>query len=67
MIKNQILADNTNPNLKFEYTDNEHSLAYTLPEGYYDYDFQLNESSDKVTTFKCGQNYRFAIRFITPS
>ena len=67
LIKNQILADNTNPNLKFEYTDNEHSLAYTLPEGYYDYDFQLNESSDKVTTFKCGQNYRFAIRFITPS
>lgn len=67
LIKTQILADNTNPNLKFEYTDNKHSLTYTLPEGYYDYDFQLNESSDKVTTFKCGQNYRFAIRFVTPS
>lgn len=67
LIKSYISSNNTNPYLKFEYTDNTHSLKYTLPEGYYDYDFQLNESSDKVTTFKKGQKYRFAIRFITPS
>lgn len=67
LLNQTINFDGTGNSLRFFYTDNEHSLPYNLPTGYYDYDFQLNESSNKVTTFKKGQKYRFAIRFITPS
>lgn len=67
LLRNNIGSDGIGSKLRFFYTDKNHSLSYNIPTGYYDYDFQLNESSNKVTTFKKGQRYRFAIRFITSS
>ena len=65
VLRRQIDNRGYNPYLTFVYQNSANGCPYNLPKGYYDYDFQLNESSTYVTTFKTGQKYRFALRFIT--
>ena len=59
VLRRQIDNKGYNPYLTFVYQNSANGCPYNLPKGYYDYDFQLNESSTYVTTFKTGQKYRF--------
>lgn len=54
--------------LKFESTGAD-TFNYTIPyypnNGYYPYSTQLNDSSDRIKTFKGGETYRIGVRFFT--
>lgn len=39
-------------------------IPYVYAEGYYPYDNQLQYTNSQITTFKGGEKYRFALRFI---
>ena len=41
------------------------NAPYYSNDGLYPYESQLNSSSDKITGFKGGEKYRFAIQFVT--
>lgn len=49
----------------FYSTSTDLNAPYYGNNGLYPYECQLNSSSDKITSFKGGEKYRFAIQFIT--
>ncbi len=56
--------------VKFEYstsaslTNPKSNIPYVSADGYYPYESQLNYTNSQITTFKGGEKYRFALRFI---
>ena len=55
--------------VSFEYSDTsdlssgKSHIPYVKADGYYPYESQLNYPSDKITTFKGGEKYRFGLQF----
>ena len=56
--------------VEFVYSDTKSTssetchIPYVKAEGYYPYESQLNYTSKQITTFKGGEKYRFALRFV---
>lgn len=44
-------------------TEATKDIPYVIAEGYYPYENQLKYTNDRITTFKGGEKYRFALRF----
>lgn len=50
--------------VEFQMTNSEdENIPYVTPSGLYPYENQLKNSSSRITTFKGGEKYRFALRF----
>lgn len=56
----------------FEYSNTKdlksdmNHIPYVYAEGYYPYESQLEYTNAQISTFKGGEKYRFAVRFIRP-
>lgn len=52
--------------VEFQYSSNKiaGNIPYVYSDGYYPYENQLKYTSSQITTFKGGEKYRFALRFI---
>lgn len=64
-IKNSMYDPATGISTKivFGYSSGEDNIPYIENESIYPYENQLRYSSSKITTFKGGEKYRFAIKF----
>lgn len=61
-----VLGDSPIGKLEFiEITDRSRAVPYYDYPGNYPYECQLNYSSDRIRTFKCGEKYRFGCVFIS--
>lgn len=58
--------------VNFEYSNSKelssmmNHIPYVSAEGYYPYESQLEYMNSQISTFKGGEKYRFAVRFIRP-
>lgn len=50
--------------VSFEYSSGDSNIPYARPSGLYPFNSQLQYTNSQISTFKGGEKYRFAVRFI---